>query len=236
DDDDDERGGGRGEPPTAAGTNRFSWDLRHAGPTTFPDMIMWSAGSNGPRALPGRYMIRLKVDDRPVLTQSFEYRLNPRAPDITLEDVQAQHELAMRVRDAASAANEGVVAIRDVTEQVEHRIEQDGTVEQSGDVLTRKLGTVEEELYQVRNRSNQDPLNYPIRLNNRIAALLGVVEGVPGRPTRQSYQVFDELNEELRVQLDALHRIINDDLNEFNALLRSKGLEPVIVPGTRPIT
>jgi hypothetical protein len=67
----------------------------------------------------------------------------------------------------------------------------DSTVRSPGSALRQQLAAVEEQLYQVRNRSNQDPLNYPIRLNNRIAALLGVVEGADGAPTRQSYQVFD---------------------------------------------
>lgn len=38
---------------------------------------------------------------------------------------------------------------------------------------------VEEEIYQVRNERNQDPLNYPIRLHNKIGALLGAVEVQP---------------------------------------------------------
>jgi photosystem II stability/assembly factor-like uncharacterized protein len=229
-------GGGGAQPGTSAGTNRFTWDLRHPGPTTFPGMIMWAAGSNGPRVLPGRYTVRLSIDDRAVATQDFEFRLDAGKPHVTLEDVRAQHELAMRVRDATSAANEGVITIRDVYEQIDDRIDKDATVGQPGTALKEKLAGVEEQLYQVRNRSNQDPLNYPIRLNNKIAALLGTVEGVEGRPTRQAYQVFDELNGRLRVQLDALQLMLRDDLSEFNTVLRSKGLEPIAVRTPGPIT
>jgi photosystem II stability/assembly factor-like uncharacterized protein len=229
-------GFGGAQPSTAAGTNRFTWDLRLPGPTTFPGMIMWSAGSTGPRVLPGQYTVRLKVDDRPVQQQAFELKLDPRRPHVTMADLQAQYELATRVRDATSAANEGVITIRDVKTQVDDRIGKDASVRTQGEALTGKLGGVEEQLYQVRNRSNQDPLNYPIRLNNRIAALMGHVEGVEGRPTRQSYQVFEQLNEELRVQLQSLRRILDTDLNEFNSLLRSKGLEPIVVRAPGPIT
>jgi photosystem II stability/assembly factor-like uncharacterized protein len=230
-------GGGEGlQPSLTAGANRFTWDLRHPGPTTFPDMIMWAAGTNGPRVLPGRYSVRLSVDGRQVGVREFEYRLDPARPHITLVDVQAQHELAMRVRDAASAANEGVITIREVRTQVDDRIERDASVSEQGEALKTKLGAVEEQLYQVRNRSNQDPLNYPIRLNNRIAALLGAVEGVQGRPTRQALLVFDELNEQLQAQLEALHIMLNDDLTEFNTLLRSKRLEPIVVRTPDPIT
>jgi photosystem II stability/assembly factor-like uncharacterized protein len=229
-------GGGRSAVPTRAGTNRFSWDLRYPGPTTFPGMIFWAAGTNGPRVVPGRYQVRLKVDDRPALTREFEVRLDPRKPHVTQADVQAQFDLALKVRDATTAANEGVITIRDVKSQVDDRIGKDASIRPRGDALKQKLSTVEEELYQVRNESRQDPLNYPIRLNNKIAALLGAVEGVDGRPTRQAYQVFEELNQRLEVQIRGLQQIMNVDLNEFNNLLRSKGLEPITVRRREPIT
>jgi photosystem II stability/assembly factor-like uncharacterized protein len=241
----DEEGGGAGmggrsgAPPvvsTRAGANRFTWDMRYPGPTTFPGMILWAAGTNGPRIVPGRYQVRLKVDDMAVQTREFEVRLDPRKPHVTQADLQAQFELAMKVRDATSAANEGVVTIRDVKAQVDDRIGKEASIRPQGDALKQKLSTVEQELYQVRNQSNQDPLNYPIRLNNKLAALLGAAEGVEGRPTRQSYQVFDELNQRLDVQLRGLQQIITVDLNEFNSLLRSKGLEPITIRQREPIT
>ncbi|HUF50253.1 MAG TPA: hypothetical protein VMN60_05435 [Longimicrobiales bacterium] len=229
-------GSGGAQPATRAGTNRFTWDLRHPGPTTFPGMILWAAGSNGPRAVPGRYTVRLKVDELPVRTQQFELGLDPARPAVTLADLQAQFELARRVRAATSAANESVIAIRSVTTQVDDRVTKDASVRPSGEALKASLSAVEEALYQVRNRSGQDPLNYPIRLNNRIAALMGAVEGVAGRPTRQAYAVFDLLNAELRTQLERLQQIVNTDLNAFNNQLRSKGLEPITVTVPVPVT
>ena len=229
-------GGGGAQPSTNAGTNRFTWDMRHPGATTFPGIVMWAAGTNGPRALPGRYTVRLKVDDLPAQSQDFEIRLDPRKPHVTAADVQAQFDLAMQVRNATSAANQGVIDIRAVKTQVDDRIAKDASVRGQGDALKTKLGGVEEELYQVRLRSNQDPLNFPIRLNNKIAALMGGIESMEGRPTRQSYQVFDELNARLEVQLNALRVIIDNDLAAFNQVLRSKGLDPIAAPRRGPIT
>jgi photosystem II stability/assembly factor-like uncharacterized protein len=227
--------GGGALPSARQGANRYTWDMRHPGPVTFPGMILWAAGSNGPRIVPGRYQVRLKVDDRPVQTRDFELKLDPRKPHVTRADVQAQFELAMKVRDATSAANQGVITIRDIRRQVDDRIEKDATLRTPGETLKQNLGAVEERLYQVRNQSNQDPLNYPIRLNNRIAALLGAVENVEGRPTRQAYQVFDVLHEELRVQLDELQRVLSTELEPFNGTLRSKGLEPIVVRARGPV-
>ena len=93
--------------------------------------------------------------------------------------------------------------------------------------MTKKLSEVEEEIYQVRNQSNQDPLNFPIKLNNRIAALSRTVETGDARPTNASYQVFKELAAELDAQLAKLKKIRDTDLAEFNKTLVFWKLEPI---------
>ena len=95
------------------------------------------------------------------------------------------------------------------------------------DALTKKLSEVEEEIYQVRNQSNQDPLNFPIKINNRIGALRRSVETGDARPTNASYQVFKELSAELDVQLSRLKSIEGTELGALNKLLAAKGVEPV---------
>jgi photosystem II stability/assembly factor-like uncharacterized protein len=241
--DDEEGGGGRGGPPprvtNRAGVNRFNWDLRHPGPTTFPNMILWAAGTNGPRATPGDYSVRLRVDDRAPLVQPFRIAMDPRAPHVTAADLQAQFDLAMQVRNRTSEANEAVIRIRNVKAQVDDRMRRANNVKASdaGQSLKDKLSRVEEELYQVRNQSNQDPLNYPIKLNNKLAALLGAVEGVEGRPTAQSFEVFRELSARLEQQLNWLNQIFTQDVPRLNnEWLRPARLEPITVPAPRPVT
>ncbi len=227
-------------PPARTGTNRFNWDMRYDGFTRFDNMILWAAGSQGPRVLPGDWRVRMKVDpadaEPQTLEQSFTIRMDPRFPEVTMEDLQAQHDLAMQVRDRTSQANEAVIAIRDLKQQIDDRATQDETVRQPGDELSEKLTGVEGEIYQYRNQSNQDPLNYPIKLNNKLAALLRAVEGVHGRPTEQSYRVFEVLSEQLDQELDRLNVIITNDLARFNELLRAKGLQPVELKSAGRIT
>ena len=88
------------------------------------------------------------------------------------------------------------------------------------DSLKRRLTAIEEQIYQTKNRSNQDPLNFPIRLNNRIAALAGVVAAADARPTDQALQVFDRLSQELQAQLDRLRQVVETDVPAFNTLVR----------------
>ncbi|MGH7463485.1 MAG: glycosyl hydrolase, partial [Longimicrobiales bacterium] len=242
-DDDDDEGSGRrgGGPPRVsnrAGVNRFTWDLRHPGPTTFPNMILWAAGSNGPRAIPGDYSVRLRVDERAPLTQTFAILLDPRAPHVTVADLQTQFELAMQVRARTSEANEAVIRIRNVKTQIDDRMSKANIKARDAALqLKEKLSRVEEELYQVRNQSSQDPLNYPIKLNNKLAALLGAVEGVEGSPTDQSREVFRELSARLDQQLTWLNTIFTQDVPRFNnEWIRPNNLQPITVSAARPIT
>jgi hypothetical protein len=99
------------------------------------------------------------------------------------------------------------------------------------DALSAKFATglseVEDSLYQTKNRSGQDPLNYPIRLNNRIGALMGVVASSDGRPTQQTYDVYKVVSAELVKTQANLRKVLNDNLPKINAMLRAAGLKPI---------
>jgi photosystem II stability/assembly factor-like uncharacterized protein len=220
-----------GAPPrveTGAGLQRFTWDLRHEGFTSFPGMIFWAAGNRGPRAVPGRYQVRVTAGGE-TQVRSLEVRKDPRLTEVAEADLQAQFDLAIQVRDKVSEANEAVILIRGIKSQIDERTAaaNDRRITSAGEALKAKLSAVEGEIYQVRNRSNQDPLNYPIKLNNKIAALLGQVDGGDGRPTEQSYLVFDELSQRLAPQLAQMNAVLDKDLEAFNKQLAGKTLEPV---------
>ncbi|MGH7476401.1 MAG: WD40/YVTN/BNR-like repeat-containing protein [Longimicrobiales bacterium] len=222
-------GGGQRPPSRNVGLNRFTWDLRHAGYTDFEGRIFWAAGNRGPVVMPGTYQVRLAAGGE-TRTEQFEIRLDPRLEgEVTVADLQQRFDLAMRVRDRVSEANEAVLLIRGVKEQIDDRLTrtQDAEVEQAADSVRGGLSEVEEEIYQVRLQSNQDPLNYPIKLNNKLAALLGAIESSEHRPTDAMYEVFDTLSVALDEQLTRLNDILDRDLAALNALLRENGLAPV---------
>ena len=120
-----------------------------------------------------------------------------------------------------------MILIREIKKQTKERVEKakDSEIAAAADALTKKLSEVEEEIYQVRNQSNQDPLNFPIKLNNRIAALRRSVETGDARPTNATYEVFRELSSALDVQIVRLKGLVNVDLVAFNKLLSAKNLE-----------
>jgi len=95
--------------------------------------------------------------------------------------------------------------------------------------LTKKLSSVEEELYQVKNQAAEDPLNYPIKLNNRIAALLGVVEANDAGPTQQSEEVNEELTSQVNVQLRAAQELLTTEIASFNKMVKEANIPAVSI-------
>jgi len=214
--------------PAEAGINRFVWDMRHADATGFPGLIMWAGNLRGPLIAPGKYEVRLAVDGQTV-SQQFNVKKDPRT-FTTPEDSSRQIALSLQLRDKLSQANEGVIKIREAKRQLDPYTKSDiKAVADEARELARKLSAVENELYQTKNQSNQDPLNYPIKLNNKLAALGGVVAANDTAPTSQSQMVFEELATKVNAQLSSLDRLLKDDLARFNKLVRDQNVPAVVV-------
>ncbi len=221
-------GGGGGSPSDSAGSNSFLWNLRYPGYTDFDGRIFWAAGNNGPMAIPGSYQVRLTANGE-TQTQSFEIKIDPRMEHVTVAQLRERFEFALRIRDRVSQANEAVIEIRRIKGDVDDRLEQTDNqrIHEQGGKVESNLSAVESEIYQVRNESRQDPLNFPIKLNNKLASLLGVVERGETAPTAQSFRVFDHLSELLQTELIRMNTIIEQDLRRLNELLQEEGLDPI---------
>ena len=222
-------GAGNTRPGGRAGLNRFAWDLRYPGPTTFPCLILWGASTEqGPLAVPGQYRVRVTAAGQ-TQTQPLTVRMDPRLKGVTIADLREQFALATQIRDKLSAANDAVLRIRRIKSAIASRLahaEAPEIVASANDV-TRKLSTVEDSLYQVRNRSGQDPLNFPIRLNNRIGALGRSVTTGDARPTAASYTVYRELSAQLDVQLKQLEHVISTDVEALNRALAGRNIDRI---------
>jgi len=160
----------------------------------------------------GDYQVKLTVDG---VSQSsaFTVEMDPNLEGITKEDLQKQFDLALQIRDKTSAANEAVIQIRDIRAQAEKlKGSSAAGLDAAIDEMLSKMKVIEEDLYQVKNQSGQDPLNFPIKLNNRFASLRRSIESGQARPTDAAYVVFDELSAELKMHLDKLDQVLNSDL------------------------
>ena len=220
----------RGGPParvaTQAGMNRFIWNLRYPDATTFPGLIMWAGSVTGPRVSPGTYTVRLIVNSK-TETQTFAVKKDPRL-NTTPEDYAKQLTLALQIRDKLSEANKGVIQIRQVRAQLEpYTKRSEKSIADAANELVKKLTGLEEELYQTKNRASEDPLNFPIQVNNKLAYVMGVVEGSDNQPTAQSYTVYEDLATEANGVLNKLHGVMTTDLAAFNKLIHDQNVPAV---------
>jgi photosystem II stability/assembly factor-like uncharacterized protein len=229
---DEEGGGGRGGPPARVtvkqGMNRFSWDMRYPSARDFPGLIMWAGSTRGPLAPPGKYQVKLTVEGVSK-TQDFAIRRNAAVTAVTDADLLEQFKLARAINEKVGAANEAVLRIRNLKTQIADRSGKSNNqpLKSAAQSLTEKLTDVEGEIYQYRNRSSQDPLNYPIRLNNKLAALQNIVESGDHKPTDQSYTVFKDLSSRLESQFAKLDALAKTDLSNLNKLLAEQKLDPI---------
>jgi photosystem II stability/assembly factor-like uncharacterized protein len=230
-------GGGRGRGnfvPTApmnAGLNRFAWNLDYPGAKTFEGMVLWGATTNGPMALPGTYQVKVTVDGdtqtQPLVIKKHPLRNTPDA------DLAEQFNLGIAIRDKVSEANQAVIDIRRIKAQVNEAKTKNNKKEFTlvADRLINALSAVEADLYQVKNQSNQDPLNFPIKTNNRLASLLGMTLRGEGKPTANIYPIFEDLKKELKDETDRLEKVYGNELKAFNIEATSAGLQPVSAKG-----
>jgi len=212
--------------PMAAGLNRYTWDLNSTPVVSFPGMILWGATQNGPMVLPGAYTVRLTVDGA-AQTQSFSITKHPLRP-VSDADLQYQWDLASRIRDKVNEANLAVINIRRIKSDITARTKDaPKEVQDAGAKLAQSLSAVEEDVYQVRNQSGQDPLNFPIKTNNRLASLLRVTVTGESRPTGNVEPIFNDLIEELQGHTDRLDRTLTTEMAAFNRMLERNKKAPI---------
>jgi photosystem II stability/assembly factor-like uncharacterized protein len=212
--------------PIEAGLNTLRWNLRGDGWTGYPRLVFWGVRTNAPTLPPGRYTLRLTVDGQ-TETSQMEIEPHPWIKDVTLADMLVQFDFATAIRDRVEEANQAVIAIRRMRTQVLARLEEsdDRELRQAIDALNAAAEGVEANIYQVRNRAGQDPLNFPIKVNNRLANLLSMVEQGDGAPNDGMRDVFQIMSMELDGYLGTLEGVWTDEMAAVNARLGELGLD-----------
>ena len=218
--------GGNDKLPGDSGLNRFVWDLRYEGATKVPHAPLWGGSTDGPEALPGSYQVRLTVLGKSY-TAPLEIKTDPRLK-ITQEDLAKQFDLLLKIRDKVTQTDDTINQIRDFRDQINainKRLKNDPrekTVSDAGKALDKKMTEVEDALIQTKSKSSQDVLNFPIRLNNQLVALGGVVSSADSAPTAQSYEVYDMLSKQVDEQLEKWKTIVSGDVASYNNLVKQQ--------------
>ncbi len=230
--------------PTEAGLNRFVWDLTLSPAGKLAGMILWSGDPIAPVAAPGAYQARLTLPGEKdgangeTVTQPFQILKDPRS-SATQADLEAQYQFLLEARDKLTETHDAIRRLREMRAQlndVRKRLRGDEAMKPVADAareLNKKMTAVEEALYQTKNRSSQDPLNFPIRLNDKLNAVASSASLGDNRPTAQHVQVRKELTAAIDAELAKLKGLWDTDLARFNELAREKSVPAVIVPPAR---
>ncbi|MFN8513158.1 MAG: glycosyl hydrolase, partial [Chloroflexia bacterium] len=230
----DHGGGDDPKPTTKVGLNRFNWNARYPDATNVPGTVMWAGSVTGPLAPPGRYTVELTVNGE-THSASFNFVKDPRTA-ATQADLDAQFALLRQIRDKLSETHDTVLSIRAIRQQVDNWVERTKGSEQAEAIAAKAkalrdaLTEIENELTQTRSKAHEDPLNFPIQLNNKLAALAGVVASADAAPTEGSRGVFTDLSTRVDLQLGQLREILASELADFNAAVRETELPPVVIP------
>ncbi|MEZ5041264.1 MAG: glycosyl hydrolase [Saprospiraceae bacterium] len=210
------------------GGNRFIWDMRYPGFKEFPGMVLYSSPNRGPKAVPGIYKARLSMGDKSI-EQEFEIIKDPRLPN-TPEDFQKQFDFLVKVRDKVSESHQAMINVDALRKDIKYLNEKVGKEEAFSDIiemtkaLDKDMSVIENNIHQTKNKSRQDPINFGIKLNNRLAFLLADQQRGDFRPTDQAEEVRKELTEAMDKELQALDQLIEERTNKINQLLKEKGL------------
>jgi len=227
-------GGGGGDKTVSAkkGMNLFKWNMRYPDAEEVKGAVMWAASTRGPLAAPGDYRVRLTVNDK-TYEEPFTIVKDPRV-DTTQAQFAEQFALLTKIQNKVNETNHAINQLREAHKQIDDavkRIERAGgseSVKSLADEITKKLGAIEDELIQKRAKAPQDPLNFPIRLNNKIAALAGAVEG-DFPVTDQAKAVFADMSQRIDAQITRLHRVFTEDIPRFNRMVADQSAPAVIL-------
>ena len=211
--------------------NSFVWNMRYDDAKGFDGLIMWAASLRGPIASPGQYYVKLTVNEKSE-EQSFNILKDPRS-NSTNEDLREQFDFLLSVRDKVSDIHQTIIDIRSSRSQLidlKSKIsDKYPDMENSiSDVISR-ITLIEEKLYQTKNRSGQDPLNFPIRLNNKLAHLTSVASVGNFKPTDQMYNVRDELIGLIDKELKMWEDIKENDLVKLNSTILENNIQLITI-------
>ena len=211
--------------------NSFIWNMRHDDAEGFDGLIMWAAGLTGPKSYPGTYYVKLNVGESSMM-ESFKILKDERSLS-TNEDLREQFEFLVEVRDKVTEIHKTIkqiISTRDQLHSLSDKLsEKHEEISNSIENIITKITKIEENLYQTKNRSGQDPLNFPIRLNNKLAHLTSVAGRGNFKPTDQMYGVRDELVKLIDVELQKWNEIKDSELDKINSMILKNNIQLISI-------
>ncbi len=215
------------------GINRFVWDMRYADAEGIDGFFTAEGTLPGPIAAPGTYRVRLTVGDE-AQEQPFTIEKDPRVR-ATQADLDAQFALLCRIRDTINETHATIKTLRAVRSQAEEWEKRasgekvNPAISEHIAALKERLAPIEEDLIQTQAKVRSDTLNFPVKVNSKLAGLYGAVAGADAAPTKQSVAVYESLAGRADAHRATLGEIIDRDVAALNTMIRDAQI-PAIVP------
>ena len=211
--------------------NSFVWNMRYDDAKGFDGLIMWAASLRGPKASPGNYFVKLNVDKNS-MEKSFNILKDPRS-NSSIEDLKKQFDFLISVRDKVTSVHEAIIQIRSTRKQLnnlEEKLDENhNELKKNINEVINDITKIEKTLYQTKNRSGQDPLNFPIKLNNKLAHLASVASSGNYKPTDQMYGVRDELIKKIDIELNLWNNIKENKLEQINTAIKESNIQLISI-------
>ena len=214
------------------GGNIFVWDYKYPGAEKFDGMVMWSSSLNGAKAVPGTYQVRLSVNNFE-FENSFEI-LRSTTSESTVDQMREQFNFVNQINKTISKAHQSIKKIRKTKLKLNEFLnnfsdnkDAENIVEKAN-FLIDSLSTVENALYQTKNESRQDPLNFPIKLTNKLGHIANLVTMNDFPPTSQDKKLMMELSEKINKEIEVFNKLMTNDVSEFNLSFKKLQLDYLI--------
>ena len=209
-----------------SGGNRLIWDMRYPGFTSFDGMVFYSSPNTGPKVTPGKYDVVLTYNNE-TIKREFEIVKDPRVK-ITQDDYEKQLSFLLKVRDEVSKANQIIIDIRKIKKDLDFLLQKVKGKDQIIQLIIKykkELDVIENNIHMTKNQSRQDPLNYGIRINNRIAFLLADSQRGDYPPTNQSLEFFESIKDELNIEISNFKKVLNTYTMQINNMIDDNAIK-----------
>ena len=216
------------------GANYHTWNMRGKGAERLKGMILWWASTQAPQAVPGQYKVTLEVEGQPAQTQLFTILADKNA-ETNIAGMQKQFDFITDVNATVDKAHKSIKKIRAINKQLKAfktQYKDNETIKdlvKKADTLSEQLSAIEKTLYQTKNRSNQDPLNFPIKLTNKLGHLNSLVSMDDFPPTTQDIAVKNALTNAIEIELTKFNKIVSQEIKAFNAAFNAKNLNYLFI-------
>jgi photosystem II stability/assembly factor-like uncharacterized protein len=212
------------------GFNRFTWDMRTTPPRRFDGMMLWANRMIGYKVIPGEYIVELTygddINDKDYYQQSQKFTVltDPRTK-ATSDDFNQQHAYAKDVWQTIDDTHKvigNIRALRKTIRAIQEKINDEQAylaLNELSEEMLKKMDKIENTLYQTKSKARQDPLGFPVKLNDKLNSVYGSVVYGNMRPTEQQLEVTKIVTGKILTELASFETLKQQQLPKFNQLM-----------------